>query len=197
MLLAAFVMGVVLAVVWISAEARRVKRFQQWNSSPAGHAANDPLAGFRDALTGGDPVAGRKIFFEKPEATCGRCHRVGGQGGENGPPLDGIGSRVSREFLLESMVTPNAEITKGYESIGVALKSGSGVVGTLRQETSTNLLIYTPDDGPVTVVKSEIVRRVPGGSPMPADFATLISKAELRDLVAFLASLTTNTPAAK
>ena len=193
-MLAAVVVAVVLAIVWVSAEARRVKQFQRFDYSPSA-ATNDPLAEFRYALTGGDAAAGRNIFFNKPEASCGRCHRVGGEGGDNGPALDGIASRESREFLLESLVLPNAQIAKGYESVGVALQSGMGISGVLREETETDLVIHTPDDGAVTVSKTNILRRVAGVSPMPADFATLISKDDLRDLMAFLASLTTNAPA--
>lgn len=193
-LLAAVIAAVFLAVLWVSAEVRRVKRYQQFNYQPAPPATNDVLAGFRDALTGGDPVAGRKVFFEKPEASCGRCHRVGGQGGENGPALDGVASRQSPAFILESLVAPNAQITDGYASVVVVLKSGSGISGVLRSETAMNLVIHTPDDGPVTVDKADIIRRASAVSPMPADFATLIPKADLRDLMAFLLSLTTNAP---
>lgn len=194
LLLAAVMVAAVLAVVWVSVEVRRVKRFQRFDYQPHAATTNDPLAGFREALTGGDASAGRKIFFEKPEASCGRCHRVGGQGGDNGPALDGIASRQTREFILESMVNPNAHIPEGYASVVVVLKSGSGISGVLRSETESNLVIHTPDDGPVTVSKANIMRRVPAVSPMPADFATLISKAELADLVAFLGSLTNAAP---
>jgi len=197
LVLAAFLMFVALAIFWVSREVRRVRSIDRFDFRPPDKAAVDPLAGFREALTGGDAPAGRKIFFEKPEASCARCHRVDGQGGENGPGLDGLGSRQSRGFILESMVAPNAHITEGYESVGVVLKSGTGLAGVLRGEDATNLVIHTPDEGPVNVPKSEVTRRVAGLSPMPADFATLISKDELRDLVAFLASLTTNAPAAR
>jgi quinoprotein glucose dehydrogenase len=191
-LLAAVVMAVALAAVWVRAEVQRVRRYRGFDTAPSSRQVNDALAGFRGALAGGDAAAGRKIFFEKPEASCGRCHRVGGQGGDNGPALDGLSSRQTPEFILESLVDPNAKVSEGYSSVVVVLKSGSGVSGVLRSETESNLVIHTPDDGPVTVSKADIVRRVPGASPMPADFAQLISPSDLRDLMAFLQSLTTN-----
>lgn len=193
-LLGAVIVAVVLAFVWVRAEVKRVRDFQRFDYRPATVQTNDTLAGYREALSGGDAVRGRKIFFEKPEASCGRCHRVGGQGGDNGPVLDGIGSRQTREFILESMVDPNIHIPEGYTSVVVVLKSGSGISGVLRSEAESNLVIHTPDDGPVTVSKANIMRRVAAASPMPADFPTLISKAELGDLVAFLGSLTNTAP---
>jgi quinoprotein glucose dehydrogenase len=198
--LAVFLAAAVLAVLWVSAEAKRVQRFQQFpiiSTNAAAPARPDLLAGFREALNGGDPVAGRNLFFNKPEASCGKCHRVGGQGGDNGPALDGIGSRQTREFILESMVAPNAHISEGYASIVVRLRNGSGVAGVLRQESPNQLVIHTPDDGLINVPKADVLERSPGMSPMPADFPKLISPAELRDLVAFLATLTTNAAAPK
>lgn len=202
LLLAGVILAAVLAFVWVSAEVRRVKNMERFDyREPKNPASNSPAAirstnslitGFLDALNGGDPARGRNLFFNKPEASCGKCHRVGNQGGDNGPALDGIGSRATREFILESMVAPNASISKGYESVVVRLRNGSGLAGVLREETEASLVIHTPDDGPITVVKTNVLERSLGISPMPADFPTLISKAELRDLVAFLTSLTNN-----
>lgn len=191
-LLGAFVLAILLAVLWVSVEVRRVRQFQSFDYRPKVQT-NDPLAGFRIALTGGDAVAGRNAFYNKPEASCARCHRVEGQGGENGPALDGVGSRLSREQLLESLIQPNASIAKGYESVVVVLTNGRGVTGVLRSETETGLVIHTPDDGEVKVSKSDITRRVAGPSPMPDNFATLVKTNDIRNLVAFLSSLT-NAP---
>jgi putative heme-binding domain-containing protein len=192
-LLGAVVLAIVLAVLWVSVEARRVRQFRKFDYRPKVET-NDPLAGFRTALTGGDVTVGRGIFFNKPEASCARCHRVGGQGGDNGPALDNVGSRLAREQLLESLVQPNASILKDYESVIVVQTNGTGVAGVLRRETETQLVIHTPDDGEVTVNKAEVVRRVAGPSPMPDNFATLVTTNDLRDLVAFLATLTNAPP---
>lgn len=220
--LAALALGAVLAYLWVSAEVRRVKNIERFDyrmppkdqpSLPPPAVAPPPtnrpapvvvpastnalIAGFLDALTGGEVAAGRNIFFNKPEANCGKCHRAGGQGGDNGPALDGIASQQTREFILESMLAPNASITKGFETVIVRLKNGAGQSGVLRQETETNLVLHTPDDGPVTVNKSDVVERFAGISPMPADFPTLITRRDMRDLMAFLTSLTTNAPASR
>jgi len=193
LLLGAVIFAVVLAILWVGAEVKRVKQFQTFDYRPQ-NPTNDPLAGFREALSGGDPAAGQQLFFNKPEASCGRCHRIGDQGGDNGPALDGIGARLTREQLLESLIHPNASIAKGYETATVVLASGLGLSGVLRSENETTLTLHTPDDGERTVPKAEIVRRLAGLAPMPDNFASLVSTNELGDLVAYLASLT-NTPA--
>ena len=67
---------------------------------------DDEFAGYRETLYGGDAAAGRKIFMEKPEASCVRCHKIKGEGGEVGPDLTGIIARHDREYILESILYP-------------------------------------------------------------------------------------------
>lgn len=152
-------------------------------------STTDPLAGFREALQGGDATAGRKVFFDKPEANCAKCHRVGGQGGDLGPVLDDIGLRQSREYILTSVLKPNAHTVKGYESLIVLLKDGGGCAGILKSENETQLVLNTPDQGPVTIRKSDVQSRQAGLSPMPEGLGQLLSKQELANLVEFLAGL--------
>src|SRR5262249_57424618 len=80
----------------------------------AARTRGDPLAAWREALAGGSADEGRRIFFEKAEVSCLRCHKLHGEGGEVGPDLAGIGSRQTREYLLESLVEPSRQIAKGY-----------------------------------------------------------------------------------
>ncbi len=84
----------------------------------------DELAPYREALVGGDADNGRRIFFYKQETSCLRCHKVNGEGGEVGPEMKGIGTRQKREYLLESIVDPNKQIAKGYESVLLVLNDG-------------------------------------------------------------------------
>ena len=152
------------------------------------------LAEFRDVLHGGDAAAGRKVFFDKPEANCGKCHKAGGQGGDNGPPLDGIGTEQSRDFILESILYPNAVISTNYETVIVLLKNGSGTSGTLKGETGTELSLITPDDGPVTISKADVKERMKGASPMPEGIWQSLRKEDLRNLIEFVATLPMPAP---
>lgn len=147
------------------------------------------MAEFQDTLEGGNAEAGRKVFLESPAASCSKCHKAGGQGGDNGPVLDGIIARQSREFILESILFPNAVINTNFQTVVVLLKDNRGISGTLKSETETNLVLITPEDGPVPVDKSEIQRRWIGVSPMPEGIWQQLSKQELRDVIEFVASL--------
>jgi quinoprotein glucose dehydrogenase len=149
----------------------------------------DPLAGYRECLAGGDAMAGRKIFAGKLEAACARCHKLRGEGGDVGPELAGIGSKQTREYLLESIVDPNRQIAQGYETVVLVLKNGQTRSGIVKTESDREIRLITSEGQVVIVLKAEIDERLRGKSAMPEDLMKFLSKSELRDLVEFLAGL--------
>lgn len=46
---------------------------------------------------------------------CLGCHSLHGQGGAIAPHFDGTGSRLSKDDIRESILTPNAKIAAGYQ----------------------------------------------------------------------------------
>jgi quinoprotein glucose dehydrogenase len=155
----------------------------------AKRAKDSPLGRFREALAGGDADAGRKVFFTKYEVTCLKCHKVKGEGGEVGPDLTGIGGRQKREYLLESIVDPNKEIARGFESVVLGLQNGQVVTGIVKAESASELKLITADAKIITVAKKDIEERSRGKSAMPEDVMKFLTRRELRDLVEFLANL--------
>jgi quinoprotein glucose dehydrogenase len=153
------------------------------------HPKKDPLAAYRAALVGGDAEAGRRIFFNKAEVSCLRCHKIKGDGGEVGPDLTGIGGREKREYLLESMVDPNKQIAKGFETAVIGLSNGQLITGIVKSEDAREVRLMTAEGKLVTVAKAQIEERSRGKSAMPEDLLKYLSRTELRDLVEFLASL--------
>ena len=160
----------------------RVRRYE------AGLDSKDPLAAYRVALKGGDAEAGKRVFLEKPEASCVRCHKYQQYGAEVGPVLDGVGKRQTREYLLESIVDPNAKIAQGFETLIVTMKDGSVHAGILKKETAEQLVLQPPAGGPETLKASEVASRNKGISGMPP-LGMVLSKRDLRDVVEFLSRL--------
>jgi len=169
-----------------SATSAVASKVEQYNRSLS---ASDPLATYRVALAGGDPAAGGQIFRLRTDVSCIRCHTVNGTGGIVGPVLDGVGSRQNREYLLESIVLPNAKIAQGFEGVILKLKDGRVLSGVVKKETDKDLQIVDADSHFTTVPLSDIVARQRGQSAMPEGLAQLLTKRDLRDLVEYLASL--------
>ena len=151
------------------------------------HAKED-LAGFRESLYGGNAEEGRKIFFERAEAACVRCHKIAGEGGEVGPDLSTVGARQTREYILESIVYPNKKIAPGFESLLVTTKKGSAYAGVLKSENDKEIVLNSPEDGLVTITKSDITARERGLSAMIEGLGAVLSKQDLRNVIEFLAT---------
>ncbi|HLY08230.1 MAG TPA: PVC-type heme-binding CxxCH protein [Planctomycetota bacterium] len=155
----------------------------------AGDKSDDPVAPYRDALVGGDADSGRKIFYEKAEASCAKCHKVQGRGGEVGPVLDAIGGQKTRDYLLESIVLPNKEIAQGFAQSIFQLQSDAIETGRVEKEDERQVVLLLADGTRKTIAKSDIKARKVGLSAMPEDEVKHLTKRELRDVIEFLASL--------
>ncbi len=139
------------------------------------------------ALYGGNPKLGEKIFNEHLAAQCTACHRIGKEGSEVGPPLTNIGEK-GRYYILDSLVTPQAELAPGYGMMTVTKKDKTTLAGALKEENAEKLTLILPDKTEVTVKLSEIESRTAPLSIMPP-MGEILSPRELRDLVGYLSGL--------
>ncbi len=151
----------------------------------------DPLAPFRVALEGGDVRAGMKVFFGNPVMQCVRCHRVGDEpGGEAGPNLGGVATRGTREYILESIIKPSAKFAAGFEIVTVNRTSGTPVIGTLVKRDATGVQVKT-SDATVDIAAADIKNVESAPSAMPELAALVLTKDEIRDLVAAVSTFRT------
>jgi len=162
---------------------------QKLSSYESSRPKDDPLAKYQETLLGGNAAQGKKVFFERADAQCVRCHKINGQGGDVGPDLSHVGGQKGRSYLLESIVLPNKQIAQGFESALVLLKNGESYAGVLRSENDIELVINSPDTGPVTLKKADIQSRQKALSPMPEELGQMLSRQDLRNLVEFLSGL--------
>lgn len=152
-------------------------------------AAAKADGGWRDCLEGGDADAGRRIFFERSDANCLRCHKVGGTGGDVGPALPTEASKKGREYLLDSLVTPNKVIAEGYGQTLLQTENGAVETGRIERESDVELVLILADGSRKTIPKKDVKARKAGLSAMPEDALKALSKRDVRDLVEFLAGL--------
>lgn len=200
---------------------------------------------FRPPIFPGDANRGREIFRRQP---CSQCHRVGPEGREIGPELTKIGASQTPDYILESILNPNAVIVRGYKQTIVLWKQAGrpsvrgaamawlpdkdhprtlrlGVLeGEQTEEIEVDLtqaacvgdaIVGVKTDGEFQSLCGEYVsgdektgltlalfqegrwveRKIlppaidffnPPTSPMPADFANLLTPREMYDLVAYL-----------
>lgn len=152
-------------------------------------AAADPLAPFRLALEGGDPVRGKSVLLNHPAGQCTACHKVADGAGSNvGPNLKDIGKKKDRLYLLQSLVDPQSVVAAGYGNIALTMKDGSSIAGQFLAEKNGKVSLRDAE-GKETVVASDTIKeRTPVISTMPP-MGFILQKGEIRDVVAFLATL--------
>jgi quinoprotein glucose dehydrogenase len=179
-----------------AAEARSTPLVKEKLAQHKAAARNpsDALSYFRETLAGGDAEAGRRIFRENAAVSCMRCHAAEGEGGIVGPNLNGLATRQNREYILESIVAPNAKIAEGFETVVVQTKDTPPRyrTGVLKKDDAKELVLMNPDAEPdqqlITIPKDNIATRERGPSAMPEGLVKALSKRELRDLVEYLAN---------
>lgn len=148
----------------------------------------DLLIQYADLLDGGNARSGRNLFWRNSSAQCTRCHSMGNNKAKVGPDLAGVGSRLSRESLLLSLVAPSEELAMGYGAAILKMKNGETASGILIKETATEYHLQTNRVEPVRYAKGNVVSIQMAPSAMP-NMSLILSRREIRDLVAYLAEL--------
>jgi putative heme-binding domain-containing protein len=140
--------------------------------------------------TPGDAARGRSLFADVKGVACIKCHKLGGEGGEVGPDLAGVGLKYGRDHFVESILYPSAKILDGYKQTMVLTKSGVVTAGRFMGETPEELLLMDAEGKRHALKKSEIDQRKESElSLMPEGLNTGLSLQDFADIVSFLESL--------
>ena len=136
----------------------------------------------------GSAEDGLKLFRGK--ATCANCHQVGQHGKEVGPNLSEIGSKLSREAMLTSILDPSAGVSHNYENYSVLTDSGQVIVGIKVSETESEVVIRTAEAIDRKIPRSDIDRlKKSEKSIMPENLHHSFDQKGLIDLVEYMVTL--------
>ncbi|QEG20210.1 PVC-type heme-binding CxxCH protein [Mariniblastus fucicola] len=118
---------------------------------------------------------------------CANCHQNGNLGVKFGPDLTGLGDRMNKDHIVRSILWPNEEISKGYETIMVADLDGVVTSGFVLEETDEKVVLGIADGKKKEILKEDIEERKDmKASSMPEGLTETISPGEFVDLLAFL-----------
>ena len=170
------------------AEGLELVEFLGKREAPARASAHD-VEGWQAELSGAaDAAAGERVFFHTKGPGCYRCHQVQGRGSRAGPDLTTLSAGIDRRRLIESIVAPSKEIAPQFIPYTVARNDGTVFSGVLLEESPEGDLVFADSQGLRIQVKSgDIAERKPQAiSIMPEDLARMMTRQEMRDLLAFL-----------
>ncbi|MBI2825640.1 MAG: c-type cytochrome [Planctomycetia bacterium] len=136
----------------------------------------------------GDAAAGERIYFHPRGPACYRCHEIDGRGGAIGPDLSWTPRSLSPARLLDSLLNPSKEIAPQFTLWNVVRKDGTTFAGILLAEDADGAKRYGNVEGRAIVVAAdEFASMQPqAASIMPDNLVELLTRQELRDLLAFL-----------
>lgn len=149
----------------------------------------------------GDPVKGKKIFFES--AGCSNCHMVNGRGGLLGPDLSRVAAARSLSYLIDSIRQPDKELSSGmtdpnnhyglplvYEAVTVVTAAGESITGIARNEDTFSVQLLTADQNLHCFLKKDVREVIhEHKSLMPPYSEDALSARQLQDLIAYLETL--------
>ena len=135
----------------------------------------------------GDAIAGKSVYQGK--GGCTACHSIGNEGGTLGPDLSGVGRRRNLDYLLESLLKPDADVAAGYRAVRVSTKSGQIITGIRLNEDDVSIQLRDDRGSLRSFLKDKLsALRYDQPSLMPA-FGSVLSKKEIDDVVSYLSSL--------
>ena len=142
--------------------------------------------------TKGDPKRGENIFYDSEGiANCSKCHLIKGRGGAVGPDLSYIGTSRTRKFILESILNPSAVITHGYQSVMILTTNRKLITGIKKNEDESGIDIIDKKGKNLHIPREKIKKfKIQKISTMPGNFKDLLEIQDIRDVLAYLGSLT-------
>ncbi len=138
-----------------------------------------------------DAENGRRVFFQPNGVGCHKCHRVNGRGGEAGPDLSKVGTQLTPERLIESILDPSREQSPSFVTWNVVLKDGRQLSGVITHRDAHGNITFGDAQGDLRTLGSATIEQMAPSdkSIMPDRLVETLSADELRDLMAFLRSL--------
>ncbi len=140
----------------------------------------------------GDANRGRDLFLNGKGIQCRNCHRAGSEGKPLGPDLDGVGKRLNREKLLESLLEPSRSIEPKYAAWLIETAEGKVFTGLLVKRTDEEVILRDTQNKEHHFKSDEIDGMYPQRtSLMPERLLREMTAQQVADLLAWLETLKT------
>ncbi len=159
---------------------------------PAPKSSNQrPVIRVREIVEAvGSPDRGREVYERTDGANCVKCHSLTVGEEVVGPSLAAIASKYGKEGMLNAILQPSAGIAPEYVSWILDTASHGVLTGLLVEDTADRILLRTESADEIQIIPEDILERRQGKlSIMPDDLVSAMTKQELIDLLAFLATL--------
>ena len=129
----------------------------------------------------GDGGRGRVLYNK----VCAQCHVLFDVGGKVGPDITGA-NRSDLNYLLETILDPNAVIPNEYRTSEIETKDGRSLTGVVKVMGDKTVLFQTANEL-LTIAREDIAsQRQTELSMMPEGLLAPLSDQEVRDLIYYV-----------
>jgi putative heme-binding domain-containing protein len=129
----------------------------------------------------GNASRGRVLFNQ----VCSQCHRLFDTGGNVGPDITGA-NRGDLNYLLETILFPNAVIPNEYRVSTIETKDDRVITGIIKEQSATSLVVQTPTEA-LTIPRNEVKKIEPSEqSMMPEGLLANLKDQGVRDLLYYV-----------
>lgn len=139
----------------------------------------------------GDAKRGAELLSPTGRAgACLACHFVNGTGRDFGPDLSKVGTRLTRELLIESLLHPSKVIAPGFAAYTATLPDGTQQMGFMVKQSKDEAVLKLATGQSITLRLSDAstIKPLPA-SLMPEGLLQSLTAQEVADLLSYLSTL--------
>ncbi len=138
----------------------------------------------------GDPERGEAYLREATQLRCLECHALGDSGREFGPRLDGVGTRLSRDAILTSLLEPSASIAPEYAAHTIETRDGDIFTGFILSRSEAGIVFRDLQQAQINLSREEVQSMDSQSlSLMPQFLLQDLTPQAVADLLSFLTGL--------
>ena len=143
----------------------------------------------KQAEKSGDAERGEKIYWSTL-TNCSACHAIGGAGGFLGPDLSAVGTGLSMEIIVESVLWPARQVKEGFLSVTVNTRDDRVFQGYKVSDDAEKIVLRDAASGlQQTIARRDVTTVEEAGTLMPEGLTGSLTRTELLDLLGFLGKI--------
>jgi putative heme-binding domain-containing protein len=136
----------------------------------------------------GDPARGERVF-RRGDVGCMKCHSVSKAGGNVGPELSALGGSSPLDYVITSILDPNAAVKEAYLTKVITTNKGLTYTGIVVERDKVRVVLKDATGKLIRIAVADIDEETPGKSLMPEGLTRFLTHDELLDLARFVSEL--------
>jgi putative heme-binding domain-containing protein len=141
-----------------------------------------------EVMAKGDAARGERVF-RRMDLGCIRCHSINTAGGNVGPDLGSVGSASPLDYIITSILDPNASVKEAYLTKIIDTKKGLTVTGIVVDRNKDRVVLKDATGKLIRIPVKDIDDEQNGRTLMPDGITKILTHAEQLDLMRFVSEL--------